>query len=33
MLATGPEAVGVEIISDARCLAMDWAISVGERAL
>jgi hypothetical protein len=33
MLATGPEAVGVEIISDARCLAMDGAGSVGERAL
>jgi hypothetical protein len=29
MLATGPEAVGVEILSDARCLAMDWAVSVG----
>src|SRR5260370_41776225 len=27
MLATGPEAIGVEIISDARCVSPDWALA------
>jgi hypothetical protein len=29
MLATGPEAVGAEIISEARCVATDRAASGG----